>query len=597
MDTHKQAATTEKHFMLFIDRALQKKESWLRASFRLLLLVLGLLQIWAYRNIASTDDAIAYLDIGEAYFKGNWPVALNAYWSPLYSWLLGLALTVLKPSPQWEFFTIKLVNFLICIAALLSFEFLLRQFIHFYNKQSESISQRHLKIPEWVWLLTGYTLFLWSTLRWTPLYSDTPDLCTAALIYIAAGLLLRLQLDSGSWISFIALGATLGLAYLSKTVMFPLAFVFFAVSVCSVGNFKRSLPRVLAALLAFTLLVTPFITAISLAKGRFTIGESGRLNYAWFVTRHVQPFRYWLGDDPTFGTPKHPPRQIVDQPPVFEFATPVGGTYPLWHDPSYWYEGLRLKFSPKAQLRVIAKNLFFYYDLFLGILLFSYLILFFINGRWRLSINSLVSNWILLIPATIGLGIYAIGVDLPATNTSQFLLGTRYVAPFIVLLFAGVFSSVQLPNTRAAKQLIAAMALATLIVTISLFTWVIKDALEAKLNGTQRSLQWEVTTHLNQLGIQPGDPVAILGAYQFPSHHWARLAHVKIVVEVLDDVRYWKSDAKLRAKALDAIAQTGVVAIVQKPGIELPDTALKIGWQKLGTTNYSAYIFGRDRKK
>ncbi|UIE40092.1 hypothetical protein [Leptodesmis sichuanensis] len=53
--------------MLSIDQFLQKQESWLRASFRLLLLILGLLQIWAYRNIASTDDAIAYLDIGEAY--------------------------------------------------------------------------------------------------------------------------------------------------------------------------------------------------------------------------------------------------------------------------------------------------------------------------------------------------------------------------------------------------------------------------------------------------------------------------------------------------------------------------------------------------
>ncbi|MGC8713496.1 MAG: hypothetical protein ACP5RH_13995 [Leptodesmis sp.] len=36
--------------MLSINQFLQKQESWLRASFRLLLLILGLLQIWAYRN-------------------------------------------------------------------------------------------------------------------------------------------------------------------------------------------------------------------------------------------------------------------------------------------------------------------------------------------------------------------------------------------------------------------------------------------------------------------------------------------------------------------------------------------------------------------
>jgi hypothetical protein len=583
--------------MLSIDQSLQKKEFWLRTIFRLLLLILGLLQIWAYRNIASTDDAIAYLDIGEAYFKGDWQVALNAYWSPLYSGLLGLALTLIKPPPPWEFFVIKLVNFLMCLFALFSFEFLLRQFIHFYNRKSESISQRHLQIPEWVWLITGYTLFLWSTLRWTPLYSDTPDLCTAALVYLAAGILLRLQIGSSTWAEFIALGGVLGLAFLSKTVMFPLAFIFLAVSACSIGRFQRSLPRVLAALLAFTLVTAPFITAISLTKGHLTIGESGKLNYAWFVTRYVQPFRYWLGDDPSFGTPEHPPRQLVSEPPVFEFATPIGGTYPLWHDPSYWYEGLRFKFSPKGQLRVLVNNLFFYYDLFLGILLFSYLILVFSNEKWRSSINSLMSNWVLLILAIAGLGIYAIGVDLPATNVNHFLLGTRYIAPFIVLLFVGVFSSVQLPNTQEAKKLIGAMALATLIVIVNLSTWVFKDALESKLNGIQRPLQWEVTTHLSQLGIHSGDKVAILGAYQFPNHHWARLARVKIVVEVLDDVRYWKSDATLRARAIDAIAKTGVVAIVQRPGVELPDSALKLGWQKLGTTKYYAYIFGRDVKR
>jgi hypothetical protein len=39
----------------------------------------------------SSDDAIA--DIGDAYVRGDWHSAVNAYWSPLYSWFLGLALT------------------------------------------------------------------------------------------------------------------------------------------------------------------------------------------------------------------------------------------------------------------------------------------------------------------------------------------------------------------------------------------------------------------------------------------------------------------------------------------------------------------------
>jgi len=52
---------------------------------------------------------ISYLDVGDTYFRGDWAAAINGYWSPLYSWCLGLALYVLKPSIWWEFITVHLV--------------------------------------------------------------------------------------------------------------------------------------------------------------------------------------------------------------------------------------------------------------------------------------------------------------------------------------------------------------------------------------------------------------------------------------------------------------------------------------------------------
>src|SRR5688500_8804181 len=33
-------------------------------------------------------DTLSYINIGELYAQGEWPLAINGYWSPLYSWIL-----------------------------------------------------------------------------------------------------------------------------------------------------------------------------------------------------------------------------------------------------------------------------------------------------------------------------------------------------------------------------------------------------------------------------------------------------------------------------------------------------------------------------
>ena len=69
-------------------------------------------------------DGISYLDIGDAYFRADWVNAINPVWSPLYSWILGFANFVIRPSIQWEFPVVHLVNFIIYLMALSSFEFM-----------------------------------------------------------------------------------------------------------------------------------------------------------------------------------------------------------------------------------------------------------------------------------------------------------------------------------------------------------------------------------------------------------------------------------------------------------------------------------------
>src|SRR6266851_7534985 len=85
----------------------------------------GLLRVWVGRY-SMNPDGMCYLDLGDAFFRRKWFDAVNGYWSPLYSWLLGAALFVARPSRWWEFPVAHAVNFLIYLAAFFCFEFFLR---------------------------------------------------------------------------------------------------------------------------------------------------------------------------------------------------------------------------------------------------------------------------------------------------------------------------------------------------------------------------------------------------------------------------------------------------------------------------------------
>jgi hypothetical protein len=277
---------------------------WLIFAFWFSAITLGALHAWADRY-AMNSDGISYLDMGDAYLRGDWGMAINAYWSPLYSWLLGLAMFILKPSSFWEFPVVHLVNFIIYICALGCFHFFLSELIRCHQHQTGRFAtDRDVTLPEWAWLALGYTLFIWSSLELIPLSIVAPDMCVAAFAYLASGILLRIRTGSTSWLTFGFLGAALGFGYLAKAPMFPLAFVFLGVSLFLVDNLRKAMPRVLLALVVFLSIAGPFIAALSLTKGRLTFGDSAKLAYSRYVNGTAQ--RHWQGTwPPGNGTPKH----------------------------------------------------------------------------------------------------------------------------------------------------------------------------------------------------------------------------------------------------------------------------------------------------
>src|SRR5207253_2208151 len=96
------------------------------------------------------------------------------------------------------------------------------------------------------------------------------------------------------------------------------------------------------ALLAFALLAAPNVVALSGKMGRLSFGEWSSYDYAVYV--NGVPSKHWRGEEADTGAAAHPTRKIVGRPATYEFAEPVAGTYPVFYDASYWYDGIRVRF-------------------------------------------------------------------------------------------------------------------------------------------------------------------------------------------------------------------------------------------------------------
>ncbi len=529
----------------------------------------ALLQTWAFRHDTS-PDGISYLDIANQCARGNWHSLINGYWSPLYPFLLSLGLRLLHPSPYWESTVAHFVNFGIFVLAFACFEVFLKALIHNqrrYNPNSEGDA-----VPEWALWVLGDSLFVWATLLLIHLERLNPDLCVSALVYLAAAEILRIWSGKSNWFRYAWFGGILGVAYLAKAVMFPLAFVFLGCALFAAKPLRQTIPRATLALAVFILVGTPFITALSQQKGRVTYGDVGKIAYAEFVNG-ARRYIHWQGGPLGTGMPVHPTRMLRAEPPVFEFGAPIQGTYPPWYDPSYWYEGVSNKFILRNQLSAIRYTIEEYIGIlpymaglfvgFLGMALFARA-----QGYpWR----NLVLYWPIWVPAAAALGIYAL-----------VYVESRFVVPFFVLIWLALFAGLRFPQSQTAKALVASLALATALTSSAGIAWLTGRALFRALQP-KPFVDWEVAQGLQKLGIRPEEEVGSIGSAA--DGYWAHLAGVRVVVEVplWGRPSFWASDARSQSEVLADFAEAGARIVVSD---QRPPMISSEGWHEIGATGY-----------
>jgi 4-amino-4-deoxy-L-arabinose transferase-like glycosyltransferase len=564
-----------------------RKVTRIEIAFWLLAILLGFFHVWADHHYLVNADAMSYIDIAESYLRRDWTKAVNSYWSPLYSWLIALGFMILKPSPYWKFAFVHLVNFAMYLFTLGCFCFLMREILRRQQVQRNELhAQGLVTLPDWALLSLGYSLFIWSSLFLVTLPLESPDMLVAAFVYLATGTLLRIRRQPSRWTGFALLGICLGLGFLAKSVMLLLTPVFLIAAMFSSGNVRRALPRVAIAIVLFIAVAGPFVFEMSKSKGRFTTGRSGRLNYLWAINRVTNT--HWQGEEPGSGTPEHTTRKIFDQPPAFEFTEPVGGTYPVWYDPTYWYEGSVSHFDFRQQVRVVVGGVQSFYDLFLNrglnyALLIALLAFIILSERGRPLIYDLIDQWSLLVPAIAGLGLYAL------VNVQG-----RYVASFIVLLWLALFTVVCLPKTtnalRFTKSMMVVLVASIVFTTVASSSREIVLTLKQVVRGEDPAAheQWQVAEGLREMGLGPGDKVAFIGD-SFRAF-WAQLLGARVTAEIRRDkvIDFWQADATVKRDLINAFSRTGVKAVVVEkppPGVNL------MGAEKIRDTDYYVYRF------
>ncbi|HYB60236.1 MAG TPA: hypothetical protein VEH50_02045 [Methylomirabilota bacterium] len=537
----------------------------------------GTLQAWASRFFIE-PDGVNYLDVARAYLRGDLHAAVNSYWSPLYSWLLAVAIGLLHPSPYWESTVLHAVNLFDYLLSLACFAFFFQELTALVEARLSRQSERFRL--GWAWVLFGYSLFVYASLELIGVRTDTPDLLVCAATLLATALLIRMLRGVASWRPYFWLGVVLAVGYLAKAVMFPLALVFILCSVFVGGNWRKRAPLAALALVMFGLAASPWLATLSKAEGRLTFGDSGRLSYAWYANDPAPSS--WSGPEASKRSMTvHGLRILSLSPPVEAFASHLEGTYPPWYDPNYWSGPTHPRFEWRGQLRALEAGLAEYFRLLSaekGIAV-GLLALFLFSGRRRDLCRELGFVWPLWLPAVATLALY-----------SLVLVESRYVGTAIVVLWCCLFAAIRMPQSDASQNVWMAVLLAvTLSIVVTLAAQFVGDI--SATAKRQDNVQWRVAQELMQLGVKEGSDVAILGKEK-ASDYWAHLAGDTVVADIPAEgvPDYWGADSDKRAEILNLLMQASATAIVTRfppPASQAKD------WQSLGSTGYYAIVLLR----
>ena len=522
-----------------------------RWFFRCVAVSMAVARIVAARNTIGPDPR-AYMELARAILRHDWAMVPNAYWSALYPWLLAAASWVFKPSLRQEFplaHALALPTYLVCIA---SFEFFWTTLLQFRDVSAERRGLSGTVIPAAQMWVLGYSLFLWMTIGGLILLIN-PDVCVTAVALAAAGLLIRIRnVPDATKSLHLWFGICLGLGYLTKAILFPMAFVFLGMMILVSGHpFQRRSLCFAIATVAFLALATPQVVLISRAKGHFTFSDTGKISLAW-LNYHL-PYRNWQGEPPGSGRPAHPTRKVYEHPAVYEFNGPLRASYPPWFDPSYWNEGLSPAFSlGKTAQHAIHELLKLGLELLHPTAWVVGMLLIFLGSDPKKTWRGIAVYWYLLVISATAFSLYCLT-----------LIESRYLVPWEILCWGALLAGVRLrkPNAPLYRWL-------TIAVSLALIGAMLKLTYAGFIHPfpSDATPEYKTAEGLLRMGVRPGTKVGAIGFDN--DAYWAYLARVDIVAEINTDETclFWSEPPQIQNQVLEKFRQAGASVVVANTG-------------------------------
>jgi hypothetical protein len=544
------------------------------------------------------------MDIGDLIRSHQWAGIVNGYWHPLYPAVLALGRSLFHATRFNELHAYYMVNFAIFLLEMLAIVAFTDAIVRLRDSRAAHTSGgKPFLLTRYPLRYLGIALLVIASQRELSLGKVRPDtLLQALLLFGFAALLTYLATNR---IRYTALmGLSLGLAFLTKSFAFPITLIAVAILATFALLWQRRKPARIAvaavvALACFGIIAGPYIAALSKQKGHLDFGDSGTLNYAWYVGG-TEKMHLQNGTPALYGTSEvhlsHPEKILLGSPVVASYKQFPYGTYPPWFDATYWNDRIKTHINPRGQIHIILRNIVLVFRYLLnhpeGWLLLLVLLL--LGARPDLC-HRLTGNGFWVIPLLLGIAIFAI---YGLVNVEE-----RYVTVAWLAIILTLFASLRPQRSSQHGTEVAATASALILLLALLAAGesarrvadMRRNLLVAQITeGWDKPEVFNAARAINQLGAGPGDAIACIGTNAcLYDIYWARVAGVRILSEIYLPKPFpyasLASTPNLPA-AIETARKDGARLIVGyfDPTVMKGNDPATSGWVSLGNTDYYA---------
>lgn len=561
------------------------------ACFTALGLAIAYIQVAAWRNYVGWDST-EYMEIADQLLMGNWNELFGTYWSPLYPIVIAMFKTIAGTRAD-ELTVMMWVSFFCFAVSMFAFVLFAHNLISVQKQLTGDESGSFISLSPTQLTIAFYISFLYSALAISEMSHKTPDVLASGICLLALSQWLPMLAGGSSRVRCALTGFFLGLTCWAKNFYLSFAPVVALLMVLQRKRNKLSWKRLTIVIVSLAVTFGAVAVPVSLVAGKPTVSEVVQTGSSW--SQMFGQVKIVHGRGPTFA---HPTRIFVEEPIIYEFATPFEVTYPPFYAPQYWYSGVEFRFSPQKYFPALWSKLIDIFSLIVGVITFALGICAMAARGNPFSIERLrnyAPGWI---PAVAGLTILIFSADHH---------GRYYMIP--LLLFLCFFlACLRLPDTKPARRalnvsfvVLAIWMSGSLLAKTFVHCYFFSPGfakIVLQLAGVEKgpasppgAPHLAIVSTLKRLGVNPGDRIMRLMRVEDGDLelYWAKAAGVKIVCESPDVDGFWACTAEQRSIAYQKLKDFGVKAIVQDwtwPGKPYPQPN-EPGWiQVPGTNNY-----------